>query len=139
MQSRATSWRIGVLRLFDVVRELLQENGIRAKLESMYARNYADISPRFIHEDAWVDVEFDWLDDDLALVGTRTQVKGLLTATDILRRLTDYTQGFVYIESIEYHLRALFAKLLRIGVVGRARSDRLVMICSRWLSRWVFA
>jgi CBS domain-containing protein len=99
---------IGVLRFFQVMQQLLEQQWFRDKLRNMPMRNHVDLNPRYIGVDDWVDVGFDWQGDDLALVGTPRDLRGMLTATDILRRLTDYAQAFVHLESIELDTRALF-------------------------------
>jgi hypothetical protein len=98
---------LGVLRFFQVMQQLLELQWFRDKLGNIPARNYLDISPRYIGVDEWVDVDFDWQGDDLALVGSPNELLGMLTATDILRRLTDYAQAFVHLEAIELDTRAL--------------------------------
>jgi len=103
---------VGVIRLFEVVRQLLELQWFRDRLQKMPVRNHVDLSPRYIGLDEWVDVGFDWQSDDLALVGTPRRLHGMLTATDVLGRLTDYAQAFVYLESIELDTRALFDLLL---------------------------
>ena len=106
---------VGVLRLFHVMRELLKEQWMRDKLQNMPVRNYLKLEPRYIGVDEWVDVKFDWQNDDLAMVGTPHDLKGMLTATDILGRLTDYALAFVALESIELDTRALFTLLLPLS------------------------
>lgn len=99
---------VGVLRFFQVMQQLLEQQWFRDKLQNMPVRNHLDLSPRYIGADDWVDVGFDWEGDDLALVGTPRDLHGMLTATDILRRLTDYAQAFVHLKAIELDTRALF-------------------------------
>jgi CBS domain-containing protein len=103
---------LGVMRLFDVIRDLLGEQWFRDKLSNMSVRNHVDLKPRYIAADEWVDVLFDWQGDDIAMVGSPSELKGMLTAADILRRLTDYARGFVHIEEIEHDTRDLFQFLL---------------------------
>ena len=103
---------LGVIRLFDVVQMLLSERWFRDQLREMKVRNKLKLDPRYIGTDEWVDVGFDWQQDDLALVGTPSDLKGLLTATDILNRLTDYARAFVCLEAFEHDTRALFDLVL---------------------------
>jgi hypothetical protein len=104
---RDASECLGVLRFFHVMQQLLEQQWFRDKLQNMPVRNHIDLSPRYIGVDDWVDVGFDWEGDDLALVGVPRDLRGMLTATDILRRLTDYAQAFVHLEAIELDTRAL--------------------------------
>jgi hypothetical protein len=99
---------LGVIRLFEVVKGLLQERWFRDKMRDLKVRNHVDLQPRYIGLDEWVDIGFDWQQDDLAMVGTPSDLKGMLTATDILGRLTDYAQAFMHIEAIEHDTRELF-------------------------------
>ena len=71
-----------------------------------------DLDPRYKGVNEWVDVDLDWQDDDVAVVGTKTDLIGMLTATDILGRLTDFAQAFVFLEEIELDTRELLALLL---------------------------
>jgi CBS domain-containing protein len=100
---------LGVLRFFQVMQQLLELQWFRDKLQNMPVRNHLDMSPRYIGVNEWVDVGFDWQGDDLALVGSPGELRGMLTATDILRRLTDYAQAFVHLEAIELDTRALLS------------------------------
>lgn len=99
---------VGVLQVFQVIEQLLELDWFRGRLQNMHVRNHVDLRPRYIGVDEWVDVKIDWQEDGFALVGTSRDLIGVLTATDILRRLTDYAQAFVHIETIEYNTRALF-------------------------------
>ena len=74
---------LGVMRLFDVIRDLLSEQWFRDKLGNMSVRNHVDLKPRYIAADEWVDVLFDWQGDDIAMVGSPSELKGMLTAADI--------------------------------------------------------
>ena len=74
---------MGVMRLFDVIRDLLGEQWFRDKLGNMSVRNHVDLKPRYIAADEWVDVLFDWQGDDIAMVGSPSELKGMLTAADI--------------------------------------------------------
>jgi CBS domain-containing protein len=103
---------MGVVRIFGIVKMLLKQQWFQEKLAAMKVRNHVELKPRYIGADEWVDVGFDWQEDDLALVGTPRDLRGMLTATDILRRLTDWAQAFVYLEAIEFHTRELFDLLL---------------------------
>ena len=98
---------LGVLRFFSAVQGLMQEQWFRDKLATLKVRNFVDLNPRYIGADDWVDIGFDWQQDDLALVGRPDDLKGIVTATDILRRLTDYAQAFVHLEAIEHDTREL--------------------------------
>jgi CBS domain-containing protein len=71
-----------------------------------------DLDPRYKGVNEWVDVDLDWQDDDVAMVGTKTDLIGILTATDILGRLTDFAQAFVFLEEIELDTRELLTLLL---------------------------
>ena len=98
---------LGVLRFFSAVQGLMQEQWFRDKFATLKVRNFVDLNPRYIGVDDWVDIGFDWQQDDLALVGTPDALEGIVTATDILRRLTDYAQAFVHLEGIEHDTREL--------------------------------
>jgi hypothetical protein len=103
---------LGVIRLFDVMQMLLNERWFREQVRVIKVRNKLKLEPRYIGVDEWVDVGFDWQQDDLALVGSPSDLKGMLTATDILNRLTDYARAFVCLEAFEHDTRALFDLLL---------------------------
>jgi hypothetical protein len=115
---RDASECISVLRFFQVVQQLLEQKWFRDRLHNMPVRNHVDLSPRYIGMDDWVDVGFDWQSDDLALVGSPRDVQGMLTATDILGRLTDYAQAVVHLEAIEFDTRAHFDLLLPLPESG---------------------
>ena len=69
------------------------------------------LEPRYKGVSEWVDVDLDWQQDDVAMVGTKTDLIGMLTATDILGGLTDFAQAFVFLEEIELDTRELLTLL----------------------------
>ena len=130
---------VGVLRPLGVLFELLKEqwfkDGLKAvnvsdlmererkrELELEHSsssvpalkkcQKAVDLKPRYKGVKEWVDVDLDWQDDDVAMVGTKTDLIGMLTATDILGRLTDFAQAFVFLEEIELDTRELLTLLL---------------------------
>lgn len=82
---------LGVLRLFEVIRQLLLEQWFRDRLRNMPVGSHIDLSPRYVGPDEWVDVGFEWQGDDLALVGSPRDLRGMLTAIENLGRRAERT------------------------------------------------
>jgi hypothetical protein len=56
---RDSSECLGVLRFFQAIQQLLEQQWFRDKLQNMPVRNHLDLSPRYIGAADWVDVGFD--------------------------------------------------------------------------------
>ncbi len=117
-------WFLDGLKDVNVSDLMERERDLQRKLEEQRKRlglsvsdvpNYqkaVDLKPRYKGVSEWVDVDLDWQQDDVAMVGTATDLIGMLTATDILGGLTDFAQAFVFLEEIELDTRELLALLL---------------------------
>jgi hypothetical protein len=64
-------------------------------------------SPEFIDADAYVDQTVDWQDIQYVIVGTATQPVGILTVSDVWKRLNNFSEAFVLIHEIETGIRSL--------------------------------
>jgi hypothetical protein len=62
---------------------------------------------KFIHPEVYIDTETDWTDLDYVLVGTDTDLVGILSIADVLGRLNDFAEAFVLIYEIEHEVRDL--------------------------------
>lgn len=62
---------------------------------------------RYIHPDVYIDTETDWGDLDYVLVGTDTDLVGILCIADVLGRLNDFAEAFVILYEIEHEVRDL--------------------------------
>ena len=62
---------------------------------------------KFIHSDVYIDTETDWTDLDYVLVGTETDLMGILSIADVLGRLNDFAEAFVLVYEIEHEVRDL--------------------------------
>lgn len=101
---------IGMLEVARVLKALLEDPRFRDLASAMPAGDLTS-PPRFLGEDKWIDQNFDWLADDAALVGSPENLKGLITPSDVLRRVNDYTEAFSVIAEIEEISRALITLL----------------------------
>lgn len=62
---------------------------------------------KFIHPDVYIDTETDWTDLDYVLVGTDSELSGILSIADVLGRLNDFAEAFVLVYEIEHEVRDL--------------------------------
>ena len=62
-------------------------------------------APEFIDADAYVDQTVDWQDIQYVIVGTATEPLGILTVSDVWRRLNSFSEAFVLIHEIETGIR----------------------------------
>lgn len=101
---------IGMLEVSRVLQALLEQPAFRELASAMPAGDLTS-PPRFLGKDEWIDQNFDWLADDVALVGLPEQLEGLITPSDVLRRVNDYTEAFSVIAEIEEECRELIGLL----------------------------
>ena len=64
-------------------------------------------APEFIDADAYVDQTVDWQDIQYVIVGTAIEPLGILTVSDVWRRLNNFSEAFVLIHEIETGIRTL--------------------------------
>ncbi len=62
---------------------------------------------KFIHPELYIDTETDWTDLDFVLVGTESDLMGILSIADVLGRLNDFAEAFVLVYEIEHEVRDL--------------------------------
>jgi hypothetical protein len=62
---------------------------------------------RFIDPEVYIDTETDWGDIDHVLVGTESELVGILCIADVLGRLNDFAEAFVLLYEIEHEIRDL--------------------------------
>jgi hypothetical protein len=62
---------------------------------------------RFIDREVYIDTETDWGDIDHVLVGTDSELEGILCVSDVFGRLTDFAEAFVLLYEIEHEIRDL--------------------------------
>lgn len=62
---------------------------------------------RFIGPEMYIDTETDWGDIDYVLVGTATDLLGILCIADVFGRLNDFAEAFVLLFEIEHEIRDL--------------------------------
>jgi hypothetical protein len=55
----------------------------------------------------YIDTETDWTDLDFVLVGSDSDLKGILSIADVLGRLNDFAEAFVLVYEIEHEVRDL--------------------------------
>jgi len=60
---------------------------------------------RFISPDVYIDTETDWSDLDYVLVGSPSDLLGILCVSDVFGRLNDFAEAFVLIYEVEHALR----------------------------------
>jgi hypothetical protein len=81
---------------------------------------------RFIDPEVYIDTETDWSDLDYVLVGTDTDLMGILCIADVLGRLNDFAEAFVILYEIEHEIRDLIRDLVdRERLAGLIESMRL--------------
>ncbi len=61
----------------------------------------------FIDRGVYIDTATDWSDLDYVLVGTESELVGILTVSDVFARLNDFAEAFVLIYEIEHEVRDL--------------------------------
>ncbi len=66
---------------------------------------------KFIHAEVYIDTETDWTDLDYVLVGSDSNLLGILSIADVLGRLNDFAEAFVLIYEIEHEVRDLIHDL----------------------------
>lgn len=62
---------------------------------------------RFIPPDTYIDTETDWGEIDYVLVGSPSELMGILTISDVWGRLNDFAEAFVLLYEVEHELRDL--------------------------------
>ena len=90
-----------------ILRALLERRDFRDLVSRLKVGDFATPA-RFLARGEWIDQSFDWLADDVAFVGDAADVVGLITPSDVLRRVNDYTEAFSVFAELEGVCRALF-------------------------------
>ena len=98
---------VGMLELFHVFRALIERKDFRDLVARLQAGDFATPA-RYLRAEEWVDQNFDWLADEVAVVGSEDDVAGIVTPSDVLRRVNDYTEAFSVFAELEGICRALF-------------------------------
>ena len=111
---------VGMLELFQVFCALIERKDFRDLVARLQAGDFATPA-RYLHAEEWVDQNFDWLADEVAIVGSEDQVAGIITPSDVLRRVNDYTEAFSVFAELEGTCRALFDHAFPLA----AEKDRL--------------
>lgn len=68
------------------------------------------VEARFIGPDAFIDTGIDWTDQDCVLVGSPTELIGLLAIYDVVGRLQDFGEAFFLIHETEHLLRDMLTE-----------------------------
>lgn len=68
------------------------------------------VQARFVGPDEFIDTGIDWTDEDCVLVGSPTEVIGLLAIYDVVGRLQDFGEAFFLIHETEHLLRAMLTE-----------------------------
>ena len=76
---------------------------------------------KFIHPDVTIDTETDWTDLDYVLVGSDSDLKGILSIADVLGRLHDFAEAFVLVYEFEHEVRDLIR-----DVCDEARLQKMI-------------
>ncbi len=63
---------------------------------------------RFVSPETYIDTATDWGQIDYVLVGSKDNLLGVLTISDVLGRLNDFAEAFVVLFEIEHEIRDLF-------------------------------
>lgn len=74
------------------------------------------VEARFIGPGEFIDTGIDWTDQDCVLVGSSTELIGLLAIYDVVGRLHDFGEAFFLIHETEHLLRDMLTE-----VVGETR------------------
>lgn len=99
---------VGMLELFGLLQALLERTEFRELAGRLNVGDFTS-SARFVDAGDWIDQSFDWLADVAGVVGTASAVEGIITPSDVLRRVNDYTEAFSVFAELEGICRALFA------------------------------
>jgi len=100
----------GSVSAMGVLRRLLDDPLVRERLQALAVGSFAERAV-FVGVDEWVDTQLDWCEDQAALVGTPRDLRGIITYSDLLRRLHDFSEAFLVISEIESQFRALYGAL----------------------------
>ena len=100
----------GMLEVSRVLQALLEQPSFRELASAMPAGDLTS-PPRFLGKDEWIDQNFDWLADDVALAGSPEQLEGLITPSEVLRHVNDYIEAFSVIAEIKEECRELIGLL----------------------------
>ena len=111
---------VGMLELFGVLQALLERNDFREVAARLKVGDFTSRA-RFVQADEWIDQSFDWLADVTGVVGSSSAVQGIITPSDVLRRVNDYTEAFSVFAELEGICRALFASVFPLEI----EADRL--------------
>lgn len=68
------------------------------------------VQARFIGPEAFIDTGIDWTDQDCVLVGSPTELIGLLAIYDVVGRLQDFGEAFFLIHETEHLLRDMLTE-----------------------------
>lgn len=105
--------------------------------------NVADLPVRealepavFISRHEYIDTSTDWSALDYVLVGTDSDLVGLLSIADVLGRLNDFAEAFVLLFEIEHEIRDLIHDV--VGTGGSRAADQLAMWVHKrlWTTIW---
>jgi CBS domain-containing protein len=99
---------VGVVSVHGALRSLLEDPRVRQILQER-AIGAIMKTPNFVGPSEWVDDQFDWCNDEAALVGSPEQVHGIITAADLLQRLHDFSAAFLQLSEIEANYRAIYS------------------------------
>ena len=64
---------------------------------------------RFIAPETYIDTATDWSEIDHVLVGSKDNLLGVLTISDVFGRINDFAEAFVLLFEIEQEIRGLFS------------------------------
>lgn len=99
---------IGVFTWKSFCKRVGDLRGVRGSVRPIDLPVKEAIEPaKFIHPDVYIDTETDWTDLDYVLVGTDSDLMGILSIADVLGRLNDFAEAFVLVYEIEHEVRDL--------------------------------
>lgn len=85
---------------------------------------------RFIGPDVYIDTETDWGELDHVLVGTESELLGILCIADVFARLNDFAEAFVLLYEIEHEIRDVITDVFSAEELAAAL-EHLVVSASR--------
>jgi CBS domain-containing protein len=99
---------IGVFTWKSFCKRVSDLRGVRASVRPVDLPVRDAMEPaKFIHPEVYIDTETDWSDLDYVLVGTDSDLMGILSIADVLGRLNDFAEAFVLVYEIEHEIRDL--------------------------------
>ncbi len=71
-------------------------------------------APTYVHAGAHVDRGADWNTQDYVLVGDNKELRGIVSVSDVLASLHDFTRRFILIHDVELEIRDLIKEAVSV-------------------------